>query len=124
FPHVRQTEKPQNNHDDSGWHRNQKSKPAGVFRAEEVEESNDKDGSSGEFFRMRNAEVSKGRKSADGGRYQIIGNKKKGSDDGDNFGAMAHARVNAAAIRIKAADDHIVEADQRGEHAHGSDQPK
>src|SRR6266516_1069751 len=124
FPHVRQTEKPQNNHNDSGWHRNQKSKPAGVFRAEEVEESNDEDGSRGEFFRMRNAEVSKGRKSADRGRYQIIGNKKKCSDDGDDFGAMAHTRVNAASVRIKPADDHVVEANERGEHAHQGDEPE
>src|SRR6266566_6161113 len=124
FPHVRQTEKPENNDNDGGWHRNQKSEAAGVFRAEEVEESNDEDGSSGEFFRMRHAEVSKGGKSADRGRYQIIGNKKKCPDDGDNFGAMAHARVNAAAIRIEAADDHVVETNERGEHAHQGDEPE
>src|SRR6266576_1738585 len=117
-PEIWQTEEAERDHDERGWYRNQKSETAGVFRAEKVEESNDEDSSSSEFFRMRHAEISKGRKSADSCRYQIISNKKKCPDDGDNFGAMAHARVNAAAIRIKAADDHIVEADQRGEHAH------
>src|SRR5438876_6012607 len=37
---------------------------------------------------------------------------------------MSHAGVNAAAVRIKAADDHVVEADECSEHAHRRDQPK
>src|SRR5437879_3544944 len=37
---------------------------------------------------------------------------------------MPHARVDAAAVRIKAADDHVVDPDKRGQHAHRSDQPK
>src|SRR6266480_2439434 len=124
FPHVRQTEESENNDDDGGWHRNQKGESAGVFRSEEIEQPNNEDGRGSELFRMWNAEVLKPRKRADGRRYQVIRDEKKGADDGDDFGAMAHARVNAAAIRIQAADDHVVEADQRGEHAHGSDQPK
>src|SRR5438128_10520467 len=37
---------------------------------------------------------------------------------------MPHAGVNAAAVGIKAADDHVVEADQCSEDAHCRDQPK
>src|SRR5436305_6779442 len=73
---------------------------------------------------MRHAEVLKSGKRANCRRHQIISNKKKGADDGDDFGAMAHARINAAAVRIKTADDHVVEADQRGEHAHQGDEPE
>src|SRR6266480_300783 len=124
FPHVRQTEKPENNDDDSGWHRNQKSKTAGVFRSKQIEQSDSEDGRGSEFFRMRNTEVLKPGERADGRRYQIISDEKKGADDGDDFGAMAHARINAAAVRIKTADDHVVEADQRGEHAHQGDEPE
>src|SRR5438094_6105800 len=123
-PEMWQAEEAERDHDERGWYRNQKSETAGVFGSEQIKQADSKNGCCCEFFRMRHAEVSKGGKSADGGRYQIIGNKKKRPHDGDNFGAMAHARVNAAAVRIKAADDHVVEADQCGEHAHGSDQPK
>src|SRR5438046_8430905 len=123
-PHVRQTEKAEHDDDDESWHRNQKGKAAGVFRSEQVEQPNNEDGGSSEFFRMRNTEVLKPGKRADGRRYQIISDEEKGADDGDDFGAMAHARINAAAVRIKAADDHVVEADQRGEQAHCGDQPK
>src|SRR5438094_4833744 len=101
-----------------------KSETAGVFRSKQIEQPNNEDGRGGEFLRMRNTEVLKPGKRADGRRYQIISDEEKGADDGDDFGAMAHARINAAAVRIKAADDHVVEADQRGEHAHCGDQPK
>src|SRR5947207_5571449 len=37
---------------------------------------------------------------------------------------MSHACINAAAVGIKAADDHVVEADECSEHAHRRDQPK
>src|SRR5437660_5842524 len=37
---------------------------------------------------------------------------------------MPHAGVNPAAVRIQAADDHVVEADECSEHAHRSDQPE
>src|SRR5947207_12885294 len=37
---------------------------------------------------------------------------------------MAHARVNAAAIRIKPADDHVVDPDERSQNAHRGDQPE
>src|SRR6266446_7644588 len=37
---------------------------------------------------------------------------------------MPHTRVNTAAIRIKAADDHIIEPDERGQHAHRGDEPE
>src|SRR5438046_7921712 len=37
---------------------------------------------------------------------------------------MSHAGVNAAAVWIQAADDHVVETDERSEHAHRRDQPK
>src|SRR5438094_6581198 len=37
---------------------------------------------------------------------------------------MSHACINAAAVGIQAADDHVVEADECSEHAHRRDQPK
>src|SRR5438874_7701565 len=37
---------------------------------------------------------------------------------------MSHAGVNAAAVGIQAADDHVVEADECSEHAHRRDQPE
>src|SRR6266700_5972861 len=37
---------------------------------------------------------------------------------------MPHAGVNAAAVGIQAADDHVIEADECSEHAHRRDQPK
>src|ERR1700694_1377286 len=40
------------------------------------------------------------------------------------MGAMPHTRVNTAAIRVEPADDHVIEPDERGEHAHRGDEPK
>src|SRR5438552_11207355 len=37
---------------------------------------------------------------------------------------MPNARVHSAAVWIKAADDHVVEADEGGEDAHRRDQPE
>src|SRR6266705_790822 len=74
----------------SGWHRNQKGETAGVFRSEQIEQPDDQDGGGGEFFRMRHAEIGEGGKRADGRGYQIIGDKEKGANDGDDFAAMTH----------------------------------
>src|SRR5438128_6814984 len=73
---------------------------------------------------MRNAEVLKPGKRADGRCYQIIGNDEERADDRDDFAAMSHTRVDTAPVRIKPADDHVVEADQRRKHAHRRDQPE
>src|SRR5204863_6339598 len=40
------------------------------------------------------------------------------------FAPMAHTRVDTAPVRIKPADDHVAEADQRRKHAHRGDQPE
>src|SRR6266513_118124 len=37
---------------------------------------------------------------------------------------MSHTRVDAAAVRIEAADDHVIDPNQRDEHAHQGDQPE
>src|SRR6266498_4239254 len=37
---------------------------------------------------------------------------------------MAYARINAAAVGIQPADDHVVETDECSEYAHCRDQPK
>src|SRR2546429_5164301 len=37
---------------------------------------------------------------------------------------MSDGCINAAAVGIQAADDHIVEADECGQHAHRRDQPE
>src|SRR6184192_3615288 len=73
---------------------------------------------------MRHAEIRKSGKRTDGRGYQIIGDEKKGADDRDHFAAMAHTRVDAAPVRIKAADDHVIKTDERGQNAHRGDQPK
>src|SRR5438309_8178535 len=73
---------------------------------------------------MRHAEILKGGKRADGRSDQVIGDEQKRADDGYDFAAMPHAGINATAVRIKAADDHVVEADECSEHAHRRDQPK
>ena len=73
---------------------------------------------------MRNAEVLKPGKRADGRRYQIISDEKKCADDGNDFAAMPHAGINTSPVRIQAADDHVVDPDERGQHAHQRDQPE
>src|SRR3954452_2173000 len=73
---------------------------------------------------MRNAEVSKGGERADRGRNQIIRDEQKCADDGNDLAAMSHTRVDAAAVRIEAADDHVIDPNQRDEHAHQRDQPE
>ncbi len=124
FADVRQAKEPQNNNDDGRWNRNQKSEPAGLFRSEQIEHADDQDRHGGEFFGMRHAEILKSGKRADGRGHQIIGDEQKRADDGDDFAAMPHARINAAAVRIKAADDHVIDADERGENAHRRDEPE
>src|ERR1043166_833721 len=73
---------------------------------------------------MRHAEILKRRERADRCRDQIVGHEQKRADDGDDFAAMSHARVHAAAVRIKPADDHVVDADEGSENTHRRDQPK
>src|SRR5437879_2641757 len=73
---------------------------------------------------MRHAEILKSGKGADRRSHEIIGDEQKRADNGNDFAAMANARVNAAAVRIKTADDHVVEPDERSEHAHRRDEPE
>src|SRR6266700_5141150 len=73
---------------------------------------------------MRNTEVLESGKRADSRSHQIIGDKEKCTDDGDDFTAMPDTCINAAAVRVKTANDHVVQADQCSQHAHGSDEPE
>src|SRR5207248_9287080 len=73
---------------------------------------------------MRHAEILKGGQRADRRRDQIICNQQKRADDGDHFAAMAYARVNAAAVGIKTANDQVVDPDESSKHAHRGDQPE
>src|SRR5258707_10245906 len=73
---------------------------------------------------MRHTEVSKCGKRADRRRDQIISNQQEGAHNRNHFRAMPDGWINAAAVRVEAADDHVVEADEGGEHAHRSDQPE
>jgi hypothetical protein len=50
--------------------------------------------------------------------HQIIGNEQECADDGDDLAAMAHTGVHAAAVRIKPADNYVVDPNERGQHAH------
>src|SRR5260370_7140039 len=109
FANVRQSENAEHDDDDRGWHRNQEGETTGMFGPEQVEQSNDENGGSSEFFRMRHAEIGECGKRADGRGYQIIGDEKKCADDGDDFAAMAPPGVNAAAIPIQPAPAHGLE---------------
>src|SRR5438874_8373076 len=73
---------------------------------------------------MRNPEILKGGESADRRRHQIIGDEQKRPDNRDYFAAMTDARVNTAAVRVKTADDHVIDADERGQHTHQGDEPE
>src|SRR5438067_5258254 len=73
---------------------------------------------------MWNAEILKGGESADRRRYQIIGDEQKRTDDRDDLAAMTHARVNAAAVGVEAADNHVIDADECGQHTHQRDEPE
>ena len=81
-----------------------------MFWAKQVQQPDDQNGCSRKFFRMRYAKILKSGQRADGCRDQVIGDEEKGADDGDDFGTMAHAGVNAAPVRVKTADYHVVEA--------------
>jgi hypothetical protein len=74
--------------------------------------------------RMVYTQVLEGRQGADGRRNDVVGNQEKGTDNGKDLGTMPDARVNAAPVRIMAADCHVVHADQRSEQTHGRDQPE
>ena len=78
---------------------------AGVFRSEQIKQTYEEDGRRREFLRMRNAEILKRGKRADRRRNQVIGDEEKRADDGNDLGAMPDAGINAAAIRIKPAND-------------------
>src|SRR2546423_1020906 len=73
---------------------------------------------------MRHTEIGKGGEGADRGRYPIIRDEQKTPDNGDDIAAMSHTRVDAAAVRIEATDDHVIDPNQRDEHAHQRDQPE
>src|SRR5437867_11501300 len=73
---------------------------------------------------MRHAEILKGGERTDCGGHQIIGEEQKRPDKRDYFAAMTDARVNTAAIRVKTADDHVIDADERGQHTHQGDEPE
>src|SRR5678809_357870 len=73
---------------------------------------------------MWNAKILEGGQSADGRRYQIIGDEQKCTDDRNDLAAMAHAGVNTAAVEIETADNHVIDADERGKHAHERDEPE
>ena len=121
---MRETEKSERDDDDHRWNGDEKGEAAGVLRPEQIQQADDEDGRRREFFRMRHAEILKRGKRADRRRDQVIGDEQKRADDGDDFGAMTHAGVNAAAIRIKPADDDVVDPDERGQNAHRGDQPE
>ena len=73
---------------------------------------------------MRHVEILKGGERTDCGGHQIIGDEQKRPANRDYFAAMTDARVNTAAIRVKTADDHVIDADERGQHTHQGDEPE
>ena len=73
---------------------------------------------------MISSEILESGEGADRGGDEVIGNQQKCPDDRDDFGAMTNACINATAIRVKPADDHVVDPDERRQDAHRGDQPK
>ena len=73
---------------------------------------------------MWHTQILERRQRTDRCRYQIISDEKKGTDNGDDFAAMPHARINAAAVGIEPANDYVIDADESGKHAHRGDEPE
>ena len=110
--------------DDERRHGHGDGEAAGVFRPEEIERADARDGKRGEDRRVRHAQVDERRERAQRGGDDVICNEQERPDDGDDLRAVAHAGVDAAAVRVVLADEDVVERDQAGDHAHGRDQPE
>ncbi len=121
---VRQGKGRQEQHHHGRRQRNQEGQPARVAGAEDIEQADDRNRCRRAPFGMREAQIIKSGERTDGRRDNVIGNEKEGADNGNDDGPVAHAGINAAAVRVVAADGHVIDADQGGQQAHGGDEPE
>jgi len=121
---VWQTEESQENDHNNGRDGNQGGETAGMFGPEEVERANDDNSEPCENFRARHAQVLECGQSANSSGHQVIGDKEKCAYDRNDFRAVPDAGVDTAAVRIMAADYHVVNAHERGKQGHGGNEPK
>src|SRR5205823_3993837 len=94
---MRQAKQTKRDDDDRRRHRDEKRETAGVLRPEQIQQADNKNRSGRKFLRMRDAEILKRGERADRRRNEVIGDEQKRADDRNDFRAMAHARINAAA---------------------------
>ena len=116
---VRHAEKREDDDDDKRRHGYGDGQAAGVFRPEEVERADSRDGQGCKNLRVRHAQIDERRECAERGGDDVIRDEQKRPDDGNDLRAVPHAGVHAAAVRVVLADEHVVERDQPRDHAHG-----
>jgi hypothetical protein len=78
---MRETEQSERDDNDQSWNGDEKREPAGMFRAEQIQQADDEDSRGREFFRMRNAEILERGKRADRRSDQIVRDEQKRTDD-------------------------------------------
>ena len=105
-------------------HRNQECQAASMSWPKIIQRTDHQNRQGGELLRMRHAQILKCRQTADCRRDQIIGHQEKRPHNRDHLRAMTHTRINTPAVRVMPADDDIINAHQRGEHAHRRDEPE
>jgi hypothetical protein len=93
-------------------------------RAEEIENTNQRDRCSSPRLRMGKPEIVKCGQRADRRGDNVIGDQQEGADNRNDVRPMTHACVHAAAVGVMFADGDVIGADQRDEQAHAGDQPE
>src|SRR5215467_6086998 len=93
---------------DRGWNGNKKCQTASMSRPKIVQSTDHQYRSSGEQLWMADAEILKCGKSADSGSDDVVRNQEKCSDDGDDLRPVPDAGIDSAAVRVMAADGHVV----------------
>ena len=124
FTEVRKSKEGQQNHHDGGRYGDQHRKSTRMLRPEKIQRPDHENRCAGKILGMGHSEIEKCGEGADGRRDDIVGNQQKGSDNGDDLGAVTHAGIDTPAIRIVAADGDVVQADQRRQQTHGPDEPR
>src|SRR5690242_19602792 len=56
--------------------------------------------------------------------HQVIGHQEERANDRQDFRPVPHTGIDTASVGIVAADDHVIDAYQRGEQAHWGNEPK
>jgi hypothetical protein len=78
---MRNAERTEYDHDQHRRDRNEKGETASVTRTQQIQNTDHEDRKRSEFFGMGHTEIREGRKRADCGRHQIIGDEQKCADN-------------------------------------------